>query len=504
MSTFPSDWTDKPIGDLLAPLEDGRTLHQGWSPQCEKSPSESDTVWGVLKTTAVQAGFFLPEQNKCLPVHLSPRPLLEVHQGDILITCAGPRARCGISCLVRKTRPHLMISGKMYRFRAIEPQVNSRYLGYYLQTGAARLAIDRMKTGGSDSGLNLTHERFRRLPIPIAPRAAQDHIVDAIEEQFSRLDAGMAALERVRSHVKRMRAAVLYGATRGQLAPQQPSDGSSTDLVEAICQARTEYLSKNPYPGSGRPPSKVPKHLPTLPEGWRWASIDQVSTRVVDGVHKKPSYVSSGIPFVTVRNLTSSTGISFDRLNYITPEDHAVFCRRAHPEPGDLLVSKDGTLGVVRAVRDPRPFSLFVSVALIKPVVREMTDYLELALSSPLVQSQIVRKGTGLQHIHLEDLRATCVPVPPLAEQRRIVLASQREMSRIDHLEAAMEAAATRAATLRYSILSSAFAGTLLPQSGRAEANPGPLDHSADPPSPAQATHYGQASREASQEAAAR
>jgi len=67
---LPEGWREAPIGNLLAPLSDGRTIHQGWSPQCEKVSSEREDVWGVLKTTAIQPGRFVPEHNKRLPDHL--------------------------------------------------------------------------------------------------------------------------------------------------------------------------------------------------------------------------------------------------------------------------------------------------------------------------------------------------------------------------------------------------------------------------------------------------
>src|ERR1700752_404664 len=100
-ANLPLAWLVAPLEALLVPLKDGRTLHHGWSPQCEKEPTRSDDEWGVLKTTAIQPGAFFPEHNKRLPSHLTPRPQHEVKAGDLLITCAGPRVRCGIPCLVR-------------------------------------------------------------------------------------------------------------------------------------------------------------------------------------------------------------------------------------------------------------------------------------------------------------------------------------------------------------------------------------------------------------------
>ena len=460
-------WTNALIEDCFAPLEDGRTMHQGWSPQCEKESSLSDEIWGVLKTTAIQAGEFQPEHNKRLPGKLDPRPLLEVKPGDILMTCAGPRVRCGVTCLVRNTRPRLMISGKMYRFRVPTDRYEPRYVEAFLQSENARMAIDRMKTGISESGLNLTHARFRKLPIPVAPLTEQRQIMAKIDQQFTRLEAGMVALRRVQTNLKRFRAAILKAACEGKLVPTEATTAkkerrkyeNGSELLKCILtERRQKWNGRGKYKEPTIP--DVTK-LPLLPEGWIWASVEQISTKVVDGVHKKPNYVEAGVPFVTVRNLTAGSGISFEKLHYITLKDHTEFIKRANPEPGDILVSKDGTLGVIRIIKTDVIFSIFVSVALVKPARRQMSNYLGITLSSPQVQVQMVPKGSGLQHIHLEDLREDCIPLPPLAEQKRIVAEVERRLSVVEELEAVVEANLQRATCLRQSILQKAFTGKL-------------------------------------------
>ena len=480
---LPPGWIKAPIEDLFAPLEDGRTLHQGWSPQCEKGPSKIDKDWGVLKTTAIQPGAFLPEYNKGLPSDLVPRPVIEVKAGDILITCAGPRSRCGIACLVRNTRPRLMMSGKMYRFRLPDKHIDARFVEAYLQTAVAQDEIDRMKTGGSDSGLNLTHDRFRILGMPVAPLNEQRRIVETYEELVSDLDAGVAALERVREKLKLYRASVLKAAMEGALTAewraQHPHTEPASELLKRILAERgrrweEEQLRKFNEKGQEPPKNWKAKYkepvapnttnLSSLPPGWCWAKVEQLSTKVVDGVHKKPDYVSAGVPFVTVRNLTAGPGISFEKLNYITPQDHAAFINRADPMRGDILISKDGTLGVVRVVETDIDFSIFVSVALVKPVIREMSDFFSVALSSPQVQAQMVPKGSGLVHIHLEDLREDCIPLAPQSEQEAIVEAVEDQLSVIEHLEIELDAKRKGAHALRQSILRHAFTGQLVPQ----------------------------------------
>ncbi len=217
--SLPPGWTELPIEELFQPLADGRKLHHGWSPQCDKEPA-AHGEWGVLKTTAVQDGAYLSEHNKRLPAKLKPRTHFEVKHGDLLITCAGPRVRCGVPCLVRETRDRLILSGKMYRFRVRPEVIDSRYMEAYLRSPETQRLIDKMKTGISDSGLNLTHSRFFTLQVPVAPPAEQRCIVAKIEELFSDLDAGVAALERVRANLKRYRAAVLKAAVEGRLTEE--------------------------------------------------------------------------------------------------------------------------------------------------------------------------------------------------------------------------------------------------------------------------------------------
>jgi type I restriction enzyme S subunit len=97
----------------------------------------------------------------------------------------------------------------------------------------------------------------------------------------------------------------------------------------------------------------------------------------------------------------------------------------------------------------------------VKPVFRDMSDFLAHALSAPQVQAQMVPKGSGLQHIHLEDLREDCVPLPPLAEQTRIVAEVERRLSVVEELEAVVSVNLQRATRLRQSILQKAFLGGL-------------------------------------------
>ena len=96
---------------------------QGWSPKCANHASRSNDVWGVIKTTAIQSAKFLPQENKELPTGLQPRAWLELCEGDVLITRAGPRSRVGVACMVKSTRPRLMLCDKAYRLNYLDTLV---------------------------------------------------------------------------------------------------------------------------------------------------------------------------------------------------------------------------------------------------------------------------------------------------------------------------------------------------------------------------------------------
>lgn len=161
-----------------------------------------------------------------------------------------------------------------------------------------------------------------------------------------------------------------------------------------------------------------------LPSAWTVRPLAEVCSKIVDGVHKRPDYVAVGVPFLTIENLNGGPSIDFSATRFVTREDHAEFCKRTRPERGDVLVSKDGTLGVARVVETDREFSLFVSIALLKPAPARLDSwFLRYYFDSTLFKRRLAAKfsGSALKHIHLVDFRESLIPVPSLCEQQAIV-----------------------------------------------------------------------------------
>lgn len=143
------------IGPAILPLREViYSLDQGWSPQCERTPSLNNETWGVIKTSAVAPLQYIDFENKELPKTLVPRPELELQAGDILITRAGPRKRVGVVCLVRTTRPRLMLCDKVYRLKANTTIAIPEYIELMLNAPQIIGEFDQIKTGISCTQTN--------------------------------------------------------------------------------------------------------------------------------------------------------------------------------------------------------------------------------------------------------------------------------------------------------------------------------------------------------------
>lgn len=194
------------------------SMGQGWSPKCANKNSIDDDVWAVIKTTAVQHGYFDYTENKILPYNLEPRNQHEISVGDILITRAGPRSRCGVCCLVRKTKQRLLNCDKVYQIKPNRDKILPEYMEYVLNSPRFLLEINHCKTGGNDSGVNLTQSRFLTIKIPVPSLYIQKKIVEQIESRLSMCDSIEQTVDTSLQQAEAVRQSILKQAFEGALA----------------------------------------------------------------------------------------------------------------------------------------------------------------------------------------------------------------------------------------------------------------------------------------------
>lgn len=239
---------------------------------------------------------------------------------------------------------------------------------------------------------------------------------------------------------QQLKNSILQLAVQGKLVPQLPEEGTAEELYTQIQEEKQRLIEDGKIKKEKPLPEITEDEIPfEIPESWKWVRLGGLLHKLVDGTHRTPKYTMSGVPFVSVKNMSNGI-LSLDDTKFISKEEHKELWKRCNPQKGDLLLSKVGTTGVPAKVDIDIEFSLFVSVALLKfnnDLIN--IDYLIYSILAPDFQKQCNEhtRGVGNKNWVIKDIANTIMPLPPLAEQKRIVAKIEELLPYIDRYEKA-------------------------------------------------------------------
>lgn len=208
--------------------------------------------------------------------------------------------------------------------------------------------------------------------------------------------------------------------------------------------------------------------LGAIPKHWEAIRLKHITNQIIDGAHFTPTYVSEGIPFLRVTDIVQSknNSINLDNIKFIPEEEHNTLSLRCKPKKGDLLYSKNGTIGVPRIVDWDFDFSIFVSLCLIKIIKQKINvKFLQYSLLGKLTETQINigAKSNTVTNLHLDKIKEFWVSLPPLDEQETIACFLDYKTKQIDNLIAKKEALLEKLDEKRTALISHAVTKGLEP-----------------------------------------
>lgn len=245
-----------------------------------------------------------------------------------------------------------------------------------------------------------------------------------LAENWARIETHFDTLFVTEDSVDQLKQTILQLAVSGRLVPQDPKDEPASELISRIRAEKSKRVADGNSKKSRY--SKMDNLLADefeIPENWVWTTFAELATKITDGAHHTPTYVDEGIPFLSVKDMSGGK-LDFSDTRFVLEEEHLQLYSRCNPEMGDLLITKVGTTGVPVIVDTEQEFSLFVSVALIKaPWSLLSVEYLQHLVASPFVRRQSAdgTQGIGNKNLVLKTIAGFTLPLPPLAEQFRIV-----------------------------------------------------------------------------------
>ena len=371
-----------------------------------------------ITTSNVYWNRFELNNLKSMPFADSELEKCTVKKGDLLVCEGGDIGRAAIWNFDDEIR----IQNHLHRLRVYD---NVETIFYYYVLYLYKL---KGKINGKGIGLQgLSSSALHSIIVPVPPIAEQKKIVMSIEKMISIIDIIESDNDILTSCINNAKSKILDLAIRGKLVPQDPNDELASVLLERI-QAEKEELIKQGKIKRDKKESVIFKGDDNsyygihLPDGWSWASLREISLSISDGSHNPPPDNGSGIPLLSAANINDNSILMNEISRWITNEEWKIENQRTNIEVGDVLLTIVGSIGRSAVVQNNNHFALQRSVAVIKPYLINPL-YLMHIVQSPQIQKWLNdnSKGTAQKGIYLNALSLMTIPIPPLAEQVRIV-----------------------------------------------------------------------------------
>jgi type I restriction enzyme S subunit len=291
-------------------------------------------------------------------------------------------------------------------------QLQHKFLYYYLSS-----ILDLLNSLGTGATFKeLSGGKLKEVPIPFPPLPEQQRIVRLLDEAFDRIATAKANAEKNLQNTRKL----------------------FENYLEAIFRQRGE--------------------------GWVDAKLGDVCNKITDGTHITPTYTKEGVPFLSVKNLTKGF-IDLSDTRFISPKEHTYLTRNNKPMRDDILYTKVGTTGIAKVIDVDDEFSIFVSVALLKPEHEIIFNfYLEHFLNAPFAREQAQKRTRGManKNLVITDIKEIDIHFPiALNKQHAIVAKIDALHTETHRLESIYKRKLAALAELKKSLLHHAFNGEL-------------------------------------------
>ncbi|MFA6280586.1 MAG: restriction endonuclease subunit S [Bdellovibrionales bacterium] len=460
MSELPENWVETTVGEVTLPIA-----------KINQTKDVNKKIY-YIDISSIDNKSHKVTGGKSYTISEAPsRARQIIKSGDVLFLTVRPYLR-NIAAVPKSLNGEIASTG----FSVLRPanEIEPQYLFHLCISTPFVNKLSGIQYGVSYPAVK--DEQVREQTFPLPPKNEQKRIVEKIEELFSQIDAGEAALKKAQALIKQYRQSLLKAAVTGELTKEwrEKNKGKIEPADKLLARILTERRKAFNGRGEYKDPTLPNRpNLSELPKVWEWTTLDAVTSFITSGSRGWAQYYSTeGSRFYRVGNLNRLTiEIDTEDLQRVSPPCNAEGLR-TKVSKNDILLSITADVGMVGLASDTSEDAYINQhLALCRPVNEKTAEFISWALASDTTQRQLNNKKSGITKdgLTLIDVRNIFVPLPPLKEQETISDLLRLALSQLDHFHKQMILTHRLFQAERQSILKAAFSGKLVPQDAKDE-----------------------------------
>ena len=307
----------------------------------------------------------------------------------------------------------------------------NHYLKRCFDSGYFQNKVNREATGTAQKGFYLNQLAAALIPLP--PLAEQKRIVAKIEELMPFVEQYAAASTKLNtlntSFPEMMKKSILQEAVQGKLVPQDPNDEPASLLLKKIAEEKKRLIKEGKIKKQKPLPEITEDEIPfDIPESWEWVRVNDILVlENGDRSNKYPKemdYVDEGVPFFGARDMVNGK-MDFSSVRFIS-EDKYNELGGGKLKDGDLVCLLRGSVGKIACFYENEQYStgfICAQMVIMRLIIKELLPYIQVMTETPYYKKSIGSRvtGTAVRQLPAAEISKVVIPIPPLAEQKRIV-----------------------------------------------------------------------------------
>jgi type I restriction enzyme S subunit len=333
-----------------------------------------------------------------------------------------------------------IVTENMPMFSVDTSKVDIDFFVLFIKSDVFRKQVRRIELNGS-AQKSIHEKTFLQLEIPFPSLKEQREIIRTYSKFDSQNLVVRTEVKKQHDLIKQLRQAFIKDALHGKLVKQNAKEGNAIDLLEKIKSEKKKLIEqKKIRQGKIQEAELQNEILFDIPKNWVWCKLDEICWNITDGTHITPTYTTNGRVFLSAQNIKPFRFMP-EHHKFVSEEAYQDYIRNRKAEKGDILVTRVGAgIGEAAIIDREIDFCFYVSLGLVQHFQKFVdSEYLTFVFNSPYgvqyAKGNISSKGGSAGNFNLGRIRSFLIPLPPLAEQKRIVKKLEDVMNLCEELK---------------------------------------------------------------------